>query len=117
MTGLLEKKCTQPALLQHKLGTLGYSTQAATNGFEGYDKFILEPNFDLIITDQSMPELTGDLMIEKIRAINPNIKVILTTGYSDILTPERLKQLNVQLLNKPFDLNKMAVMVKETIES
>lgn len=114
---IVDDEISITTLLQHKLGTLGYLTKTALNGVDGYEIFKEDPTFDLIITDQSMPELTGDLMIDKIRAINPAIKVVLTTGYSDILTPERLKQLNVQLLNKPFDLNKMAVLVKQTIES
>ncbi|MBL0731414.1 MAG: response regulator [Desulfosarcina sp.] len=95
----------------------GYDVMVATDGVAGYEAFCqFEP--DLVFTDVVMPNLNGINLVKKIRKINPDIKVVYTSGFFGIkdlrndLNQEVLKY-NYRTLAKPFKLSAMLTMVKE----
>lgn len=60
----------------------GYQACAFINGEEAFNAFNANPDkYDLIITDMTMPKLTGDLLIEKVRKLKPGIPIILSSGF------------------------------------
>jgi PAS domain S-box-containing protein len=68
------------------LARLGYQVAARTSPFEALELFKAKPYaFDLVITDQSMPGMTGDALAAELMRINPQVPVILCTGYSQNL--------------------------------
>ncbi|MBF0463104.1 MAG: PAS domain S-box protein, partial [Magnetococcales bacterium] len=72
------------------LTAMGYTMVGSTDPLEALEKFRQLPDaFDAVITDQTMPGMTGDQLAEKIRAHRPNMPIFLCTGYSDRMTKEK----------------------------
>jgi PAS domain S-box-containing protein len=68
------------------LARLGYQVTSRTSPFEALELFKAKPlGFDLVITDQTMPGMTGDELSAELMRINPKVPVILCTGYSHSL--------------------------------
>jgi DNA-binding response OmpR family regulator len=60
----------------------GFEVTTAQSGFECLEKFRLRPNyFDLIVLDLSMPFMDGEETFRRLRALNPNVVVLLSTGF------------------------------------
>ncbi|HIJ89570.1 MAG: response regulator [Desulfobulbaceae bacterium] len=111
----------EPSLVElgkQALGALGYRIQAFGDSREAWAQFIADPEaFDLIITDLTMPGMTGAQLAEKILALRPGIPVILTTGYSDIITEDEAREMGVQeYLLKPFSTARLAKMVRRVLD-
>jgi CheY-like chemotaxis protein len=66
------------------LEELGYKVQIARHGEEGLKLFESE-SFDVVVTDYRMPRMNGAELIEKIRKVNPNARIILLSGFVDPL--------------------------------
>jgi PAS domain S-box-containing protein len=101
-------------MLEH----LGYQVTAKASSIEALEAFRSQPDhFDLVITDQTMPDLTGmELAIELIK-IRPDIPIILCTGFSELITPERAKALRIrQVLMKPLEMRRLALSIRELLE-
>ncbi|MCP4634585.1 MAG: PAS domain S-box protein [candidate division Zixibacteria bacterium] len=106
------------------LEKLGYSVTIRTSSIEALEAFRAQPdNFDLIITDMTMPNLTGLKLAKEILDIRPEIPIILMTGYSELVTPEKAKRIGIkEYIMKPAvtaDLGKAIRKVldgKNTIE-
>ncbi len=84
----------------------GYDVTAMTSSAEALRLFEKNPrSFDLIITDQTMPSLSGKDLIKKILAIRPDIPTILTTGYSHSISEEEAKEIGIKAFClKPMDM-------------
>jgi two-component system, cell cycle sensor histidine kinase and response regulator CckA len=99
---------------------LGYNIQAEKSPTEALKLFKEKPDrFDLIITDLTMPEMTGIQLTSEIHKISPSIPVILMTGYGKIIdhdTPLRHYGIN-RLLKKPVKLAQLASAVNEVLSS
>jgi len=98
---------------------LGYTIQTAPGGDEALDIFNSDPyNFDLIITDQVMPGMSGLDLTREIKRIRPEIPVILCTGYSDIAEPVKAKELGVnEFLSKPVLTEDLAGAIRRVLDS
>jgi PAS domain S-box-containing protein len=97
----------EPALIdigKEILSSLGYRVTACTSSEEALQLFKDRPEgFDLVITDQTMPDMTGDLLAQEVMRIRPETPVILFTGYSDIVSRERYSELGIRdCLMKPL---------------
>ena len=95
----------------------GYSVTIINNGKEAMDQFVLRPGeFDLIVTDFSMPKISGVSLVEALRAEDPNIPVILCTGYSDVISPKLSKAMGIDsFLYKPVTLRELGRAVREVL--
>lgn len=72
-----------------RLKQLGYTVTTSTSSSEALTLFGGDPHrFDLVITDQTMPQLTGDKLIAELRRLRPDVPVILCTGYSSRIEKE-----------------------------
>lgn len=97
---------------------LGYEVTVASGSREALDIFISNPEaFDLVITDQTMPNLSGgELAIELLKS-RPDIPIILCTGYSKKISEEDAKKIGIrEYLAKPFDRKKLAKVIREVLE-
>lgn len=84
-------------------------------GMEGVERFRAEP-FDLVITDLGMADLTGLEVARKVRALDPEVKVILCTGWNVAVSRPDQKAAGVdRLLEKPFRLDKLLHHVHELL--
>jgi CheY-like chemotaxis protein len=86
------------------LKKMGYNVFATTSCVEALKIFSEEPfDFDLVITDQTMPEMSGLELIKKLRDIRMDIPVILCTGHSDYINEKNAHLSGIKkLLMKPF---------------
>ena len=89
---------------QAMLERLGYRAVARTSAPEALELFRAAPQqFDLVITDQTMPQMTGETFVRELRCIRPDIPVILCTGFSHTMTAEKARSLGINtLLMKPL---------------
>jgi YesN/AraC family two-component response regulator len=73
-------------------------------------------DFDLLITDQTMPGITGMELVDHALKIRPNLPIILCTGYSESVSFEHAKTKGVrECLLKPFDFQQMAGMIHKLV--
>ena len=87
---------------RHILERAGYQVLLAASALDAIARLTDGPPLDLLITDLDMPELGGDEMVSRIRAIRPDLKVLFVTGHADLLmeTPRRWE--GEAFLEKPF---------------
>ena len=99
--------------------TLGYTITATTSSAEALALFLSNPlKFDLVITDMTMPEMTGVALTDALLKIRPDLPVVLCTGYSDSLNVSDIRRLNIrELCQKPILLNDMARLVKSILNA
>jgi len=88
----------------------------ADNGKEGLDKFIND-EFDLIITDLSMPVMDGITMIKEIRKLNASVPIVVTTAFgSQNEEVEKLRKIGMSAyIMKPVDVMKLLQTIDESI--
>lgn len=100
------------------LNNLGYRTLTAANGYEGVAAFRQrQGEISAIVLDMTMPGMNGLETLQKLRALNANVKVILSSGYSDAVVPESLlQQPATTFLAKPYRLEQLyeALVMKGT---
>jgi PAS domain S-box-containing protein len=103
--------------LTRQLERLGYRVDSFNNPQEALHHFRRRPErYDLVLSDVSMPEIPGDILVEHLRTIRPDIPVILSTGYSDRITSGRLQALGVDPpLRKPLDRVALALAVRAAL--
>jgi signal transduction histidine kinase/ActR/RegA family two-component response regulator len=106
------------AFEQQMLENLGYKVTAKTNSLEALEVFAEHPNnFDLVITDMTMPQMTGDRLAKKMLNIKPNIPVILCTGFNEIITEEKALSLGIQkFVTKPVVKNELATTIRSVLD-
>jgi len=100
------------------LEKLGYRITTMTSSVRALEIFQSSPeDFDLLITDQSMPEMSGMELIEKVRKIRPELPVIISTGYSSKVSAENAKGLGINAFcNKPLERGELAVVVRKVLD-
>ncbi|MFW8601530.1 response regulator [Desulfobacterota bacterium M19] len=98
---------------------LGYKVTALADSEEGLKIFQAQPKaFDLIISDQTMPHLTGYEMIREILKIRPDIPTILCTGHSSQVDREKaVKHGITEFLLKPIKFEELAVTIRSVLDS
>ncbi len=104
--------------LSEMLQSLGYSTQAAEGGPDALERFRQDPNgFDLVITDMTMPKLTGLDLARSIHVLRPSAPVVLCSGFSDRLEPQSLEAAGIhEFVQKPFAIAELALAVRRELD-
>jgi signal transduction histidine kinase/ActR/RegA family two-component response regulator len=107
------------AMEKQMLEKLGYQVTACASSSEAWTAFSARPDqFDLMITDMTMPHMAGDRLSEKILHIRPNLPVILCTGYSDMINEEKAAALGIRkFVMKPVEKNELARAIRSALES
>ncbi len=105
-------------LAKEMLEDYGYSVTIMNDSIQAYETFKLNPeSFDIIITDQTMPQLTGVQLAKKVNSIRPDIPIILCTGYSSIVTEQDAIKAGVnRYLLKPFTAEKIALEIRSVFD-
>lgn len=101
------------------LKRLGYKVATRTSSLEALTLFKKNPyNFDLIITDMNMPNLTGVELSEEVMKLRPDIPIILCTGFSDMINEERALQLGIKaFLMKPAAISEFADTIRKVLDN
>ncbi|NOQ67406.1 MAG: PAS domain S-box protein [Desulfobacterales bacterium] len=100
------------------LGLLGYRVTAKTNSLEAFEAFKTNPdNFDLVITDQTMPNMSGTELAVELLKIRSDISIVLCTGYSSKISDDMIKEIGIaDYFMKPFDAEQLALIVRKTLD-
>jgi CheY-like chemotaxis protein len=100
------------------LKRLGYNVTTRTSSIEALELFIAQPaKFDLVITDMTMPNMTGDALAAKLMAIRSDIPVILCTGYSERISKEKTHDIGIrEFVLKPIVMSDLAVTVRKVLD-
>ncbi|MDJ0781736.1 MAG: PAS domain S-box protein [Desulfosarcinaceae bacterium] len=108
----------QVSLAKAVLEPLGYGVVGTTRSDEALTMFQAAPHrFDLLITDLTMPVMTGDLLAREIRSLRPDMPVILCTGYSEKVGPENAAEMGIQaIMMKPAAVAMMANTVRRVLD-
>jgi PAS domain S-box-containing protein len=100
------------------LSRLGYEVTTKTSCTEAVEVFRKDPDyFDLVITDMTMPGMTGDKLAQTLMGIRNDIPVILCTGYSEHISEEKAKELGIRAyIQKPLDMRALAEIVRRVLD-
>ncbi|MBN2040237.1 MAG: PAS domain S-box protein [Spirochaetes bacterium] len=107
------------AVAQKMIEKLGYAVKIAVNPEDALNLFRKKPDdFDLVITDMTMPQITGEVLFYEIRKIRKDIPVILSTGYSTLMNEEKAMRIGLTgYIMKPFKLRQMAEIIRKAIDA
>jgi len=100
------------------LERLGYHVTVRTGSLDALEAFRANPyKFDLVITDMTMPNMTGDKLAGEIIKIRSDIPVILCTGFSEIMPKERAATLGIKrYLMKPVVIKKLSNVIRKVMD-
>lgn len=100
------------------LERLGYNVITRASSYEALKAFRASPEeFDLVITDQTMPGMTGEAFARELMAIRPDIPVILCTGFSDLINAETAMAMGIKaFVMKPVVLRVMARTIRRVLD-
>jgi DNA-binding NtrC family response regulator len=94
----------------------GFAVEITTDSREALA--LLEADIDafsLLVTDQTMPGMSGTELVSRIRQLRPDFPVVVCSGYSESLTPDEVDRLRVRYLQKPVDPEKLLRAAAEII--
>ena len=100
------------------LESLGYQISVCTSSPEALKTFQNQPeDFALIVTDMTMPDMTGAELVQKVLTIRPNIPIILCSGFSELINEEKAKRMGIRkYLMKPVLKRDLATAVREILD-
>ena len=102
--------------LSEILGFEGYTIDEAADGEEGLKKFSAK-NYDVVLCDIKMPKLDGIEFLEKAKAHNGDVPIIMISGHGNIDTAvEAVKKGAYDYISKPPDLNRLLITLRNAID-
>jgi CheY-like chemotaxis protein len=105
-------------MFEYMLNKLGYDVVTSTSSSEALKLFEQSPDkFDLVISDMTMPGMTGDKLAHKILEIRHDIPFILCTGYSEHISEKEAKRIGIHMLfMKPIEMKKLALTIRKVLD-
>jgi PAS domain S-box-containing protein len=102
---------------QEILQSLGFDVHTTMSSTEALELFNKQPEYyDLVITDQTMARMTGFELAKAMLAIRPDIPIILCTGYSDLITPEKAKEAGIrEFAMKPLSISDLTAAIQRIL--
>ncbi len=100
------------------LKKLGYRVKVMTGSVEAFRDFRSQPyNYDLIITDQTMPDMTGMDLAREILSERPSLPIILYTGYSTSIDGGEVRAIGIrEFMMKPLSMTNLALTVRRVLD-
>jgi signal transduction histidine kinase/ActR/RegA family two-component response regulator len=106
-------------LEQQALQRLGYQVTSRTSSLEALETFRKQPEkFDLVITDMTMPNMTGMELAPELMRIRPDIPIILCSGFSEMITEEKVKAMGIrEYVLKPIAMSVLANKIRKVLDT
>ncbi len=103
---------------QQMLESLGYEVTALTSSTEAWDMLRKQPGaFDLVITDMTMPNMTGVELAQRYLSIRPDGLIILSTGFSELINEQKARAVGIrQFIMKPVHKRDLAKAVRKVLD-
>ena len=105
------------AMVVDQLNEMGYRAAACANGPEALETFTADPRaIDLVVTDMTMPGMTGDVLAQRLKRLRPELPVILCTGYSDRISAETARSQGIdEFAMKPVAMAELSRLVRRAL--
>ncbi len=105
-------------LSKELLERLGYTVTVRKSSIEAFETFHNQPDeFDLVITDQTMPGMTGTELARRMLQIRPGLRIILCTGYSSTITEAEARLLGIkEFAFKPISIRRLAKLIRSVLD-
>ncbi len=105
--------------IEEFLKDYGYKVTTFSNGATAFEEFKKSPDeFDLVITDMTMPHMTGDKLSAGVLKIRKDIPIILCTGYNENISKDKALELGIkQYIQKPIDSEELVSLIRELFDS
>jgi PAS domain S-box-containing protein len=99
--------------------SFGYTVTAFSTSLGALEAFKENPDdFDVLVTDMTMPDMTGDILVTKIRAVAPGLPIVMCTGFSELMDEEKATSLGIQkFIFKPVLKIQLAAAVREVLDN
>ena len=106
-------------MVRQMLERLGYSVLDMTDSLAALERFRSnQDEFDLVISDMSMPRMAGDQLAAEMLRMKKDIPILLCTGYSDTMDEKKAKQLGIKgFVTKPLNRERLAKAVRGALDS
>jgi PAS domain S-box-containing protein len=106
-------------LLRDQLQTLGYRVTAHVSPVEALADFLSRPlDFDVILTDLTMPGMSGADLAERILKVRPDLPIVMATGYGHVMSEDRAREIGLRpLLFKPFSMAALGDAIQDALAS
>lgn len=106
-------------LLKEQIELYGYDVVSMSNAGEALSIFQADPGiFDLVVTDQTMPNLTGLELAQKMLFLRPDLPIILCTGFSTKATESEIQRIGIKtLLDKPVQIDTLSSTIRTLLDS
>jgi len=116
---LLDDEPQIVAMEKQMLERLGYRVTVSTSSAEALELFARQPGqFDLVITDMTMPNLTGDQLARRIWAIRPGLPIILCSGYNEMMSEDKALAMGIRkFILKPIEKDELALAIRNALSS
>lgn len=103
---------------RQRLERLGFDVVAKTSSIDALEAFQEEPDkFDLVITDQVMPNMTGTQLARELISIRPDISVILCSGFPENVCPDELESIGIkEFILKPISKQEIAEIIRKVLD-
>ena len=114
----VDDELSQVEMGKQMLEFLGYRVTTRTESRAALDVFREMPEaFDLVITDMTMPGMTGDALAKAVMHIRSDVPVVLCTGYSEMMTPSKAKAMGIkEMIMKPTVVEEIATTVRRVLD-
>lgn len=114
---LIDDEEVQTRTVGMMLKRLGYHVTAETDPRKALDTFRSHPHdFDLVITDQVMPYIQGNLLAQEMLTIRPDLRIILCTGYSESVDEENKQTFGItEFIQKPFTSKEIGALIRQVL--
>ncbi len=103
-------------LVMEVLNDLGYRGLEAVDGASALRILQSSQRIDLLVTDIGLPEMNGRQLADAARTRRPNLKTLFMTGYAEIAASSEFLEQGMQIISKPFTLDKLADKIREMVE-
>ncbi len=105
-------------IAERMLRKLGYAVTACTDSRGALDRFMQAPGtFDLVVTDMTMPVMTGKVLAEMMLSVRSDLPIIVCTGHSDHISEDICRRTGIKaLIMKPFNRRELAATVRDILD-
>ncbi|MCF6179280.1 MAG: response regulator [Geopsychrobacter sp.] len=105
-------------MLESLLSDMGYQVITERDGYAAWNRFEQQPDdFDLLITDMTMPGMTGAELAERVLRVKPQLPIILCTGFSDRINRQQAYQAGIKAFaTKPLSLAELTKLIRQLLD-
>ncbi len=115
---VIDDEASMVMVTKKRLEKLGYNVHGITDSGKALELFKTDPErFDLILTDMAMPGMTGGQLAKEMLAVNPDVRIIICTGYSEMISEKKAAAIGIRrYINKPMEIKHLALSVREVLD-